>query len=131
MSGDLIETVMEGKRAAASDAAPDRASEPYRPGSGTEGMGFDEMWCNHCARDAAYRDGGPDADPALGCQILADTFAYEITHPKYPKEWIYGRDGRPCCTAFATDPSTPLRCEKTLDLFGSTGAPTVHARAEP
>jgi hypothetical protein len=89
----------------------------YRPSNGTAGAGFQEHWCDHCARDAAFRDGGPDVDPALGCQILAATFVYEITDPKYPKEWIYGPDGWPKCTAFTTDPKCPVRCEKTIDMF--------------
>jgi hypothetical protein len=91
-------------------------STPYRPSSGTAGADFQDQWCGRCARDAAFRDGGPDVDPALGCQILADTFAYEITDPKYPKEWVTGPDG-PRCTAFTTDPKCPVRCDKTIDLF--------------
>ncbi len=95
----------------------ERAGQPYRPSTGTEGMAFDEAWCEHCTRDKAYRDGGPDVDPAIGCQIIADTFAYDITDPKYPKEWVFDRDGRPSCTAFTTDPKCPVRCDKTIDMF--------------
>lgn len=90
------------------------AGKPYRPGSGTEGMAFDERWCEHCARDAKFRD---DPDRADGCQIVADTFAYEISDPKYPKEWVFDRNGRPCCTAFTENPNAPLRCDKTPDMF--------------
>ena len=56
-------------------------------------------------------------DPAKGCLIIADTFAFEITDPKYPKEWVYDKDGRPSCTAFTTDQKKPVRCGKTLDMF--------------
>lgn len=80
-------------------------------------MAFDEAWCEHCERDREYREGGPDADPAIACQIIADIFAFEIDDPKYPKEWVYGRDGKPCCTAFTTDPKKPVRCDKTIDMF--------------
>ena len=117
MSWDLIETIMEGKAAAATEPWPDQVGKAYRPGSGTEGCAFDDAWCSGCARDAEYREGGDDADPALGCKILADSFCYDINDPKYPKEWIYGRDGRPRCTAFTTDPTKPLRCDRTADLF--------------
>lgn len=116
-----VECILAGKSAWATDAHPDRSGKPYRPGSGTEGMAFDEAWCDHCARDAELRKDWDNADPAIGCQILANTFAYDISDPRYPKEWIYSRkDGRPCCTAFTTDPSKPMRCDQTPDLFGPT-----------
>lgn len=89
--------------------------QPYRPTSGTEGAAFQERWCDHCARDAAFR---ADPDFGTGCQIVADTFAYDITDPKYPKEWVFDAEGRPKCTAFTTDPACPVRCDKTIDLFG-------------
>jgi hypothetical protein len=117
-----VETVIDGKAATATDSCLERALKPYRPGSGTEGMAFDDAWCDHCARDAEYRKDPDINDPATGCQILARTFAYEIDHPKYPKEWIHGRDGRPCCTAFSPVTETvvrPFRCEKTPDFFGA------------
>lgn len=114
---DIIGMIFAGKVAAATEAWPEMAGKPYRPGSGTEGMAFDEQWCDHCARDAAYRDAGDDADPAIACQILSDTFVYDIDDPNYPKEWVYDRNGCPSCTAFTTDPKCPIRCDKTLDLF--------------
>lgn len=92
------------------------AGKPYRPSTGTEGAAFQEEWCCHCARDAAFQ---ADPDFAQGCQIVADTFAYDITDAHYPKEWIFDRDGRPCCTAYTEDPTCPRRCDKTLDLFAS------------
>lgn len=114
---DVVEGIFAGKAAAASEAVPSCTGKPYRPGSGTEGMAFDDQWCAHCARDKAYRDGGDDADPAIACQILSNTLVYAINDVGYPKEWIYGRDGRPCCTAFTTDPTCPVRCDKTIDMF--------------
>lgn len=93
----------------------ERAGQPYRPSTGTEGAAFQERWCDQCARDAAFRD---DPDFGTGCQIVADTFALDITNPKYPKEWVFDREGRPCCTAFTTDPKCPVRCDKTIDMFG-------------
>lgn len=116
----MIGTLQRAKAESAVCPAPEYIGRPYRPGSGTEGMAFDEVWCDHCTRDRPYRDDPDNLDPGFhGCQIIADTFAYEITDPNYPKEWVYGRDGRPCCTAFTTDPSKPVRCDKTLDMFGS------------
>lgn len=90
---------------------------PYRPSNGTEGCDFDDRWCAHCTRDAAYRAGGPDVDPAIGCQILANVYAFDIGHPEYPKEWITDERGSRC-TAFTTDPLMPVRCDKTIDMFG-------------
>jgi hypothetical protein len=124
MSWDIIETIMEGKAAAATDAEPELTGKSYRPGSGTEGCAFDDAWCSHCARDAEYRSGGEDADPDLGCKILADALGFEMDHPRYPKEWVYGHDGRPRCTAFTTDPTCPLRCDRTPDMFASPGQET-------
>lgn len=93
-------------------------SKPYRPHSGTAGVDFDQQWCEHCTRDAEYRGDPDNVDPAKGCKIIADAFAFEITDPRYPKEWIYGDDGQPKCTAFTTDPTKPVRCDQTMDLFG-------------
>ena len=94
----------------------EQAGKPYRPGTGSEGAWFNDLWCGHCARDAAFQ---ADPESGQGCQIVADTFAYEITDPNYPKEWVFDRDGRPCCTAYTEDPSRPRRCDKTLDLFAA------------
>ncbi|MDB5584874.1 MAG: hypothetical protein JWR80_10050 [Bradyrhizobium sp.] len=116
MTWDLIETIMEGKAAAATEAEPSLIGKPYRPGSGTEGMAFDAKWCSHCARDAAWREDESND----GCHVLSLTLALPIDDPEYPKEWIFGRDGRPCCTAFTTDPAKPFRCDKTTDLFAQT-----------
>jgi hypothetical protein len=82
-------------------AAPD--GTPYRPSNGTEGACFDEGWCSRCHRDEAFRD-NPDA--ADGCEIVARSFALDVGHPEYPKEWIW-KDGVPVCTAFA-EVDTPL-----------------------
>ena len=114
---DIIREIFAGKEAAAVEPWPEMAGKPYRPGSGTEGVCFDQAWCEHCTRDAEYRNNQDNVDPAKGCQIIAGTFAFEITDPKYPKEWVYDKDGRPCCTAFTTDQKKPVRCGKTLDMF--------------
>lgn len=117
---NIIGTILRAKAEEAFNTYPEYAGQPYRPGSGTEGMSFDEAWCEHCTRDAEYRNGGPDADPAIACQIIADTFAFDVNDPRYPKEWVYDRKGQPCCTAFTTDPTKPVRCDKTIDMFGTS-----------
>lgn len=94
-------------------------SNPYRPSNGTEGADFQGRFCDHCARDAVFRETDYEGDPALGCQILADTFCFEVTDQEYPKEWIEDEQG-PRCTAFTTDPSCPERCDRTIDLFNLT-----------
>lgn len=31
----------------------------------------------------------------------SETFMpFDVADDEYPKEWIYGQDGQPCCTAF-------------------------------
>jgi hypothetical protein len=95
-----------------------RMNKLYRPSNGTEGECFQEAWCCKCERDRAYADGGPDVDPALGCKILVDTFAFRVTDPQYPKEWTFDKNGEPCCTAFVERGiELPYRCAKTKDMF--------------
>lgn len=96
-------------------------AESYRPSCGTEGADFQERWCCVCKRDAAFQATFDSPyGPEDGCQIVADTFAYELGDPKYPKEWIYDKDGEPVCTAFehVDSPEKKYRCTKTADLFG-------------
>lgn len=66
-----------------------RAGEKWRPSNGTEGEIFHASWCDHCKRDA-HQD----------CSIRGDTYCYDVNDPKYPREWQYGDDGQPKCTAF-------------------------------
>jgi hypothetical protein len=67
---------------------PDHAGKPYRPSNGTEGMIFEEMFCDHCTRFSAE------------CEIFLSALLYAIDDDQYPKEWIFDADGRPTCTAF-------------------------------
>ena len=67
-------------------------SRPYRPSNGTEGMDFMEEWCFRCKRE-------PEDPTVPGCPILSDTFFYEKSDPRYPKEWVRDEQG-PRCTAF-------------------------------
>jgi hypothetical protein len=85
-------------------------AEPYTPRNGSEGEGFFEAFCYHCARDKAFRDTDYLGDPALGCQILARSYTEQ------QKEWVEDEQG-PRCTAFTADPTLPERCQATPDMF--------------
>ena len=73
-----------------------RRSLKYRPSNGTEGEIFMAAWCERCKRDEGF--------PESGCQIIADSMAFAVKDPRYPKEWMYdegdvfGTTAR--CTAF-------------------------------
>lgn len=70
-------------------------TQRYRPSNGTEGHAFIEHFCGRCVKDEAYRHGGDS------CPIVANTLAYGIDDPRYPREWIEDDDGSdPRCTAF-------------------------------
>jgi hypothetical protein len=68
---------------------PDSANQPYRPSNGTEGMLFQECFCDKCTRERRQ-----------SCKILANTMFYDIDDPKYPKQWTHNEHGQPICTAF-------------------------------
>lgn len=94
----------------------------YRPSSGTEGEAFFATWCSHCKRDLSMSE-GKDLDtcgPGEVCELIANSMAFDIDHEGYPKEWIYGADGRPRCLAFEHK-GRPYRCPHTIDMF--TGMP--------
>ena len=63
-----------------------RAGQPYRPSNGSEGMIFEEAFCNDCTK-------------VEGCTIYGNALCFDTDHPAYPKEWIIGDDGQPKCTA--------------------------------
>lgn len=68
--------------------------KPYRPSTGTEGADFMDHFCGNCIHDEEYRETGFG-----GCKIAADSLAFNVGDPEYPKEWVIGADG-PICTAF-------------------------------
>lgn len=100
-----------------------RAGQKYQPSNGTEGECFYEAWCCQCAKDKAMREGADydECDDDQVCKIIADTMAYSPDDDDYPKEWIYGKDGQPCCTAFveAGKPIPQERDPFTIDMFGA------------
>lgn len=92
----------------------------YRPSNSTDGCAFYAKWCENCAKDKHMSE-GKDYDECSDdevCQIIADTLAYPIQSPKYPKAWTYDKDGHPCCTEFVeVGQKMPHRCAKTEDMF--------------
>lgn len=100
----------------------DRAGQKYRPSNGTEGEVFFDAWCRQCARDRSMSEGESvdECDDNEVCGIIARTFAHDIDDPEYPREWQYGPDGQPRCTAYveAGQPVPPPRCTRTADMFG-------------
>lgn len=97
------------------------AGKKYRPNNGTEGECFFNAWCCKCQRDKSMREGIDldECDDNERCDIIANTFCYDVDEPEYPVEWQYGKDGQPCCTAFVPDgePIPTPRCAHTPDLF--------------
>ena len=80
--------------------------EKYRPANGSEGECFMEEFCFQCELDRerqeweAGKNRHPWTPEPRGCQILADTMAYDHADPKYPEEWTFDKKGEPTCTAF-------------------------------
>lgn len=91
--------------------------ERYQPCNGSEGEFFIGMWCEDCARDKVMNGEATqeqaDADPSLYCQILNDSFVGDGV-----AQWVYGKDGQPCCTEFVpVGAPIPQRDEFTRELF--------------
>ena len=100
---------------------PNKPGEPYRPHNGSEGEYFHAMWCEECERDKAmngtvYREGREETHSDW-CEILGRSFRDEPL-----PEWVYGKDGQPCCTQFVAMGQTETqRCEHTGDMFTEAG----------
>lgn len=111
------------------DFFPGTPGDRYRPSNGTEGEFFHSMWCEECARDKLMSGEATqeecDADPSLYCQILNNSFSGDGV-----AEWVYGKDGQPCCTAFSPL-GQPIveRCDRTADMFSETAAGSVEGGA--
>jgi hypothetical protein len=61
----------------------------YRPSNGTEGEFFQARFCYRCAKDANN-----------DCEIILRSMAFNTWEDDYPREWTYGEDDKPTCTAF-------------------------------
>lgn len=99
----------------------ERAGQKYRPSNGTEGEIFMGNWCCKCQRDKSMREGADfdECDDDERCDLIANTMCYDVEDDEYPKEWTYGNDGQPCCTAFVPvgEQIPPPRDELTIDMF--------------
>ena len=88
---------------------PPKDGTPYRPSNGTEGCAFYEDWCCKCQHDKPMSE-GKDFDCCSDgetCKIIADTLAYDVDEPEYPKEWTW-QAGSPTCSKFlSVDDETP------------------------
>lgn len=96
------------------------AGQKYQPSNGTEGEFFFSAWCAHCARDKSMSD-GKDIDACEDdetCEIIGATMCFNVEDQEYPKEWVYGLDGQPMCSAFVPFGDKPVfRDPLTIDMF--------------
>jgi hypothetical protein len=71
----------------------ENAGKPYRPANGTEGMMFEDAWCDGCAKRL------DDWELGGGCSILDASMLFDAEEEGYPKELRIGTNGQPECTA--------------------------------
>ena len=99
----------------------EHAGEKWRPSNGSEGMEFIGSWCGTCQLDKV-QNGEVPADKAGKddlCQIIGDTFIYDVEDHQYPKAWCINDDGQPCCTSY-TPFGAPLVDTISGELFPET-----------
>lgn len=97
-----------------------KMNEKYRPSNGSDGDAFTAQYCNQCAHDAKYRETNDGED---GCLTRFETMLYDIKNEKYPKEWIYDKDGKPACTKFLHESEQIIEhCEYTKEMFPIAGS---------
>lgn len=99
----------------------DPATIPYRPGGGCEGLDFEAMFCDRCARLTTFR---AKAEPAIAdcCEIKERAWLYTLGDSEYPTEWVSDPDGsHRRCLAFEVDPKA--RGSRPTGADRPTGAP--------
>lgn len=74
------------------DKLKHKAGFKWRPSNGMEGEIFTESWCGMCKKDINH-----------DCPIIVATLIFDVGDEDYPKEWQYGEDGQPKCSAFEGD----------------------------
>jgi len=67
------------------------AGQKWQPSDNSEFQLFAEKFCDQCMH-------GRRTIPI--CKIFFKGMAYDYFEEEYPKEWQYGTDGQPTCTAF-------------------------------
>lgn len=85
----------------------------WRPLTEREDAKFAKKWCVHCIElsEAESWEDEFGNDVPGSCEILDRAFYREKPHQ------LKIRNGEPICTAFREDPSCPMRCPHTLELF--------------
>lgn len=68
-------------------------NEPYQPSNGTEGMWFEDQFCDHCIHC------DPNPEGSKQCELLCNAYCFSPGDKEYPKEWVYDSLGHPTCTA--------------------------------
>lgn len=63
------------------------AGTAFRPSNGTEGMIFEETWCDRCTH-------------SMDCDLQFLSMIHEINESEYPKQWVHDAEGKPTCTEF-------------------------------
>ena len=83
----------------------------YRPSNGTEGMAFQNQFCDRCAKNPISMDAKNQ------CNILLKTLIYDVSDKKYPKQWHYTENG-PICSSFRERGEISLKKTKSnMELF--------------
>jgi hypothetical protein len=99
------------------DVITDYPGTQYLPSNSSDGYGFLESWCHHCARDKAMLEGADydECDDNELCPIIAASFRGQAV------EWRELESGEKLCVKFvpAKQP-IPVRCTLTNDMFGET-----------
>ena len=99
--------------------------KPYKPSNGTEGIIFQEQFCDRCLHNQDIDD-----ECGVGCPILIATFFASIGAPSYPNQWVEDDNGsNPRCLAHNPAPAKkivetalPLTQEQREWLAKQTGA---------
>lgn len=76
---------------------PEKAGKPYQPSNGTEGSMFEEAFCEQCIHEKFIHTGNRKDKK---CQIYSNALVFEPKDKEYPKQWRWGADGYPECTAW-------------------------------
>ena len=94
------------------DVCDIKALQLYRPSNGTEGMVFQENFCDHCIHE------NPDPNGKKKCDIVTAAMCFYPTDKEYPNEWRYDALGYPTCTKYVNwdwdsngdpdDPDNPI-----------------------
>lgn len=78
-------------------------AKSYCPSNGSEGIAFEDGFCNRCRSEASFRK----TQHGGGCKIHLMALAFGTGDPQYPAEWIYDDNDNPTCTAFVDEKYIP------------------------